>query len=188
MDQFVLLRRIAETLERLRIRYAFLGAFANGEWGTPRPASEIDVLVDIDVFDARAICHAFPPPEFDVSTAAADKAAESQGHFRIVEFASGGKVNLRVCGGSPWSQSQLDRAVETPLLGNQTIRVATPEDLILGKLLCFQDGGAEEHVRDIVGILAAGVPPVDRGYVLRQAERVGVAEEWRSILDKLEAI
>lgn len=183
MDQLDLLRRTVETLERLEVRYAIVGSFASGAWGEPRLTNDIDIVIEVDAFAVRAICREFPAPEFYVSQSAAVEAVGRGGQFNLIHPASGGKVDFMVIGGTAWASRQLDRCVRVPLLPDQVIAVASAEDVILGKLLYYREGGSEKHVRDITGILSTGVVAIDRDYVDRCASELGVEEEWRSILD-----
>ncbi|MEM9184887.1 MAG: hypothetical protein AAGB00_00150 [Planctomycetota bacterium] len=57
--------------------------------------------------------------------------------------------------------------------------------MILGKLLYYQHGASDKHVRGIAGVRTAGVVEVDRLSIDHFAEERGVTAEWRSILDKL---
>lgn len=86
---------------------------------------------------------------------------------------------------SRWVRAQLNRCVPAPLLKERNVNVATPEDVIFGKLVYHREGGSEKHVRDITGILRTGFVEVDREYLDRTAKEIGVDQEWRSILDKL---
>lgn len=63
--------------------------------------------------------------------------------------------------------------------------VASAEDIILGKLLYYQDGGSEKHLRDITGILLRSGEQIDHAYLRDSAREIGVTEEWHSILLKL---
>ncbi|MEO1496820.1 MAG: hypothetical protein AAFV43_06680 [Planctomycetota bacterium] len=185
MDQLQLLRTVVEALERLSIRYAVVGSFASGVWGEPRFTNDIDIVVEMDVFAAVAFCRRFASDEFYVSASAAEEAVERGGQFNLIHPPSGGKVDLMIASESAWSADQLRRAVPADLLPDRTVRVARPEDVILGKLLYYRDGGSDKHVRDITGVLATDVVKVDREYLDRTADELGVGEEWRSILAKL---
>jgi hypothetical protein len=61
------------------------------------------------------------------------------------------------------------------------VDVAASEDVILGKLIYYRDGGSEKHLRDIAGILKTSAAIVDRDYLSQQAEKLGVLDTWRTI-------
>lgn len=185
MDQLDLLRQVSETLEQLQVRYAVVGSFASGAWGEPRLTHDIDIVVDLDVFDARLLCRAFGPPDFYVSTTAAEEAVEAKSQFNLIHPASGNKIDFMIAGESDWIHNQLTRAIRANLLPDRKISVAQAEDVILGKLIYYRDGGSEKHIRDITGILETGVVDIDHAYLSKHAQALGVVEEWQSILRKL---
>lgn len=185
MDQIDLLRLTAETLDRLSIRYAVVGSYASSAWGEPRMTQDIDIVIEVDVFDAERLCDAFSADEFYVSKTAAHDAVERQSQFNLLLPASGNKIDFMIAGDSDWARRQLDRSVKAPLLPGCEVSVATPEDVILGKLIYYQDGGSEKHVRDITGILVCSRDAIDRDYLDHHAKQLGVDEEWQSILAKL---
>jgi hypothetical protein len=64
--------------------------------------------------------------------------------------------------------------------------VAAPEDVILGKLLYYREGGSEKHIRDITGIVKVSGQYLDRDYLARSAAQLGVADMWEAILNAVE--
>lgn len=74
------------------------------------------------------------------------------------------------------------------MLPDRLVQVASPEDVILGKLVYYREGGSDKHLRDITGILLTNAVVIDRVYIDSQAAALGVDEEWRSILNKLDTV
>ena len=58
--------------------------------------------------------------------------------------------------------------------------VATAEDTILSKLLWSRESESERQVRDAAGVVSAVGDSLDREYVARWAEKLGVADLWRA--------
>ena len=52
-------------------------------------------------------------------------------------------------------------------------------------MLYYQEGGSEKHVRDIAGILKISSTMVDREYVARWAESLGLGDVWKAILGRV---
>lgn len=187
MTQSQLLHYAVETLERLGIDYALVGSLASSTLGEPRFTHDIDLVVRLDVFDAARLCDAFPAPEFAVYKPAAIEEVDRGRQFNVLHPASANKIDFIVAGDASWAQQQLDRRVKRDVLDAGPCYVAAAEDIILGKLLYYREGGSEKHVRDITGILSRSGDLIDREYLDRFAAELGVEEEWRSILDKLDA-
>ena len=71
------------------------------------------------------------------------------------------------------AREQLERAEPITLPGStQGIRVATAEDIILSKLICFkkENEQSERQWRDILGVLSISGKSLDRSYLQRWAE------------------
>jgi hypothetical protein len=57
--------------------------------------------------------------------------------------------------------------------------VAAPEDVILGKLWYFQEGGSDKHLRDIAAMLEISDAEIDRQYIDQWAAQLGLTEPWQ---------
>jgi hypothetical protein len=186
VEQIDLLRLAIEHLERLKIPHAVVGSFASGVWGETRFTQDIDIVVDLRLDRVEALCGAFADPEFYVSQAAAREAVERGGQFNVIHPASGNKVDFMVAGKTPWAIAQLRRRKLVPLFPGRDVAVAAPEDVILGKLIYYREGGSEKHLRDIAGILKISADQVDRDYVNKFAAELDVADLWQAILNRVD--
>ena len=81
-----------------------------------------------------------------------------------------------LAGPADWIAVQLKRRKRIALFSDRGADVASPEDVILGKLLYYRDGGSEKHLRDITGILKISGQYLDRKYLAQTAARLGVAD------------
>jgi hypothetical protein len=185
VDQIELLKFTIQALERLKIPYAVVGSFASGIWGESRFTQDIDILVALKLDDVPLLCAAFPSDDFYVSQAAANEAVARHGQFNVIHPTSGNKIDFMIAGDSPWVQAQLERHKRVPFFPDQDGAVAAAEDVILGKLVYYQEGGSDKHLRDIAGILKFSGDDLDRDYVSRFATQLGVADVWQSVLSKI---
>ena len=182
MDQPELLKFTLRVLEQLNIPYAVVGSFASGVWGESRFTQDIDILVELKLQDVPALCAAFPEAEFYVSQSAANDAVARHGQFNVINPTSGTKIDFMIAGSSSWVRAQLERRKRIPFFPDQDGAVATAEDIILGKLVYYREGGSDKHLRDIAGILKCSGELVDRDYVSRFAAQLGVLEIWENVL------
>jgi hypothetical protein len=181
LTQLELLRFALTALDRLNVRYAVVGSFASSVWGDPRMTRDIDIVVQLDSAQAEAILAAFPDDEFYISRAAVDEAIGRAGQFNVIHPTSGNKIDFMVAGSSAWSAAQLSRARLIRFLPDLEGYVAAPEDVILGKLIYYRDGGSDKHLRDITGIFQRSGEAIDAEYAQQMAECVGVADLWRQV-------
>ena len=185
MDQLELLRRTLDILEASGITYMLVGSFASSAWGEPRLTQDIDIVVDLHPNQVAAFCAAFPPPDFYVSRDAAEQAARAGIPFNVLHPATGNKVDVIPARRDAWGMVQIARRRRVWLLPDRQGYCAAPEDLILGKLWYYQEGGSEKHLRDIVGILRVSGDAVNQEDITRWAKQLGLVDEWQAVLSRL---
>jgi hypothetical protein len=186
VEQSDLLKLTIGNLQRLSVPYAIVGSFASSIWGESRLTQDIDIVVDLKSLHVPLICDAFPDPEFYVSRAAALDAVARSGQFNVINPSSGNKIDFMVAGQTAWVLAQLQRSKQLSIFPDQVANVAAPEDVILGKLVYYREGGSEKHLRDITGMLTFSGDMIDRAYVDRFAQLLGVAEMWEAILNSVD--
>ena len=185
MDQPELLRYAIRVLEAQGVAYMVVGSFASMAYGEPRVTHDIDIVVQLDAGQADRLCEAFPAPEFYGSTAAAREAVAARGQFNVIHPASGNKIDFMIARDDPWGRSQLARRNRKLILADQETFIAAVEDVILGKLWYYQEGGSEKHLRDIAGIVQVSGDRLDRDYIEKWAKQLGFDEPWRMVLTRL---
>jgi hypothetical protein len=116
-----------------------------------------------------------------VSEFAAHEAVAGHGQFNIIHPASGNKIDFMIAGVNDWAASQIARRRRVPIFAHQDAFVAAPEDVIIGKLIYYREGGSDKHLRDIAGILEFSNDLVDRDYIANFAAQLGVTDVWESI-------
>ncbi len=185
MEQPELLTYVIDVLEDLRIPYMVVGSVASGAYGEPRLTNDIDIVVDLRPELVRRLCAAFPPGEFYVSDDAATEAVQRCSQFNVIHPTSGNKVDFMVARPDAWGRTQLSRRRRVRLLPDRDGYAARPEDVIISKMDYYREGGSEKHLRDIAGILKVSDDDVDREYVARWAEQLGLTEVWQAVLRRL---
>jgi predicted nucleotidyltransferase len=151
----------------------------------PRATVDVDLLVHLDKHQLDAFIERVRP-DFYVSEVAAREAVTHGGMFNLIHLATGYKVDLHIAGDDPYEQTKLARARPYPLADGETLRLATPEDLVLSKLAWFRLGGerSERQWKDAQGILALN-PDLDTGYMQRWADQLELSGLLRRALETL---
>jgi hypothetical protein len=183
MEQGELLRRVVETLERLRLNYLVTGSIATTLYGEPRFTNDIDVVVQLPLERAEDWVQAFPADDFYVDAEQVRLAIARRGQFNIIHPASGLKVDVMIPAMDEFDRSRFARARRVRPADDFEADFAAPEDVIVKKLLYYSEGGSEKHLRDIGGVLRISASDVDRDYIATWAQRLGVLEVWKLILD-----
>ena len=185
MEQTELLRYTIDTLERLSIPYMLVGSFASIAYGEPRLTQDIDIVLDLSLAQISDFCAAFPAPEFFLSEQAVREAVQTRFQFNLLHPTSGNKIDFILPRSDEWGQVQFQRRHRVQLLPDRSGLTARAEDVILGKMWYYAQGGSEKHLRDIVGILRISGEVVDRQDIRLWAEKLGWAEIWDAVLKKL---
>ena len=186
MEQDELLRRVVGALERLRVPYLVTGSIATIFYGEPRFTNDIDVVVRLDAGAVDELVAEFPEGEFYVSREAAHGAVRRSGQFNLIHPTSGLKVDLIVAAMDPFDHSRFGRGRRVRPAPDYEATFASPEDVILKKLQFYRQGGSEKHLRDCAGVLRI-TSSVDRDYVSRWANELGVADLWLLVRERAEA-
>lgn len=181
MEQADLLGFVVGLLERLGIDYAVVGSFASSIWGEPRFTQYIDIVVQLSASQVAPLLAGFSPDDYYVSESAALEGVRLARPFNVIHFSSANKVDFMVVGDAPWAKAQIERRLRLELLPGVPAFVATPEDVIIGKLIYYREGGSDKHLADITGMLKHCGENIDRAYVAKYAHANQVADVWTRI-------
>ena len=119
---------------------------------------------------------------FYVDRAALERAIRAHSAANLIHLATSVKVDLFIAGGTVIDADLLQRRVPVFVGENSAIciYVHTAEDILLQKLRWYRMGGetSDRQWRDIMGIIRVQGNRLDREYIERQAERLGVKDLW----------
>lgn len=183
MDPSELLERLATTLESLRIPYLITGSMATIAYGEPRFTNAIDVVVRLASHQIDELCSAFPAEDFYISREAVADAVARHTQFNILHPTSGLKIDVMVADDSEFNQTRFSRARSLRVAADRDVTFASPEDVIIKKLVFYREGGSEKHLRDISGVLKIMDAEIDRAYIERWVQRLGLTREWSAFTE-----
>jgi len=182
MDQDDLLREVVRKLNAQGIPFMLVGAYASSIYGEPRLTLDIDIVVDLGAPQVKGLFEAFPTGEYYADLKAMQDAVRRSAQFNVIHVPTGCKVDFIVVKKTPFAQREFDRRRKVPVLTGEDCHVASPEDVIIGKLRFYRMGRSEKHLRDIAGVLRVSGEKVDRSYVEQWAEELGLTEIWQTVL------
>jgi len=182
VNQAKLLERLANTLEELGIPYLVTGSVATIAYGEPRFTNDIDVVVKMFSHQVPAFCAAFPADDFYISPDAVEEAIDRNSQFNILHPTSGLKIDVMVAEDTEFNHSRFSRAKSLKIAPSREVSFASPEDVIIKKLVFFHDGGSDKHLRDIRGVLAVLGDDIDREYIERWVNVFGLLQEWSAVV------
>ena len=175
-----LMQRMVAFFESHNIAYHVVGSMASMAYGEPRLTIDIDMVADLKLEHAAPLVAEFTAPEYYLSEAALRNAIAQRRQFNIIHPASGLKVDLFVQKDTEYARVEAQRVRRIRSVGDYDAWFGSPEDVLLNKLMYFQQGGgvSDKHLRDIAGMMKLLQEKLDRAYVTEWAKKLGVNQEW----------
>lgn len=169
----------ARHLERLGIPYVVVGSVASALHGEPRATLDVDLTLRMRSSDVQPLCEALAE-EFFVDPAALRDSVRTGIACNAIHRASHVKLDLYVRRNEGIYAEELRRAQRIRLTGEagSEVNVASPEDIVLQKLLWFRKGGevSDRQWRDVLGVLKVRGTGLDHAYLDQWAPELGVGD------------
>jgi hypothetical protein len=176
------LSQLTPVLEALGIRYVVVGSLASSSQGIYRATIDGDLLALLPTGQARRLA-AVLGRNWSADADMMDRAVRDGRSFNIIHIPTAQKIDIFPVT-NDFHATQLERAREIPLFPDERemrFPVATPEDVLLAKLVWFREGGevSEQQWRDLTGVIAIN-QDLDLDYARSWAVRLRVED----LLDK----
>lgn len=176
---------VARALDNLEIEYAVTGGMAVVVWGRPRFTHDVDMVVALSEGQVQGLADALRAlnPAGYVDEEMMKDAVAHSGEFNFIDPETSVKVDFWVGRGDAFDASFRKRRIAKTIQGT-TVYFASPEDLILSKLLWFKQTQSTRQLEDIESILSISGDVLDHAYISEWTARLGVVETWESILKR----
>jgi hypothetical protein len=150
--------------------------------GEPRSTIDIDIVAAIDDRHVEGLVAALGH-DFYVDPESVRRAIRTRSSTNLIHLATQYKVDLFVAGGTPLDAQQLARR-QIVRLGERTLFIHPPEDILLQKLRWYRSGGevSDRQWRDVLAIVRTQGPRLDRGYLTAHAPILGVLDLLERLL------
>ena len=150
-------RAALNLLDRSGVRHLVIGGLAVIAVGEPRTTGDVDVIAFIGEDDAERLIAEALEADFELDPALERRRLRETGTVRFGK----GPFQLDVIMASmPFEEVAFERAAARRMFG-RTVRMPTPEDLILFKVLA----GRDKDVLDAVGVARRHGAALDRRYI-----------------------
>lgn len=140
-------------LEELDVPYVVIGGFAATMYGITRATFDIDIVVNMDEGDMHRLADAYPSPRYYADPEQMRKATQMGDSFNIIDSTLGAKadlfpltMDLRY---EPAFINRVRQRIDIPERGVVEVWAARPEDVIIGKLMAWEEGRSNRHTSDI---------------------------------------
>jgi hypothetical protein len=171
------LARLIEALDQAGVPNMIAGSFASSLHGLPRATQDIDMVVDPTFQSLDRLLVLLESDDLYLDAEVAREEFRRRGQFNVIEVESGWKADLIFRKARPFSVSELERRAPSIVLGVRVF-AASAEDTVLAKLEWAKLGESERQLRDVRGILEVKGATLDRVYIERWLDQLGVRELW----------
>jgi len=170
-----------------------IGAFASIIYGSTRMTYDVDIVVDLSDAQVDILVERYPPPRYYCDPFQIRDSIKHGIMFNIIDSSQGEKADLIPLSMVPrYAEAFTRRERETAGVSEQEsfeIWCASPQDIIIGKLMAWAEGKSRKHETDIYQMLVFNYnqrAPEHRfpeGRINRAAKELGSETEhlWRNI-------
>jgi hypothetical protein len=154
-----------------------VGAFASNLYGTGRGTQDIDIVVSATPEQVRSLLSLLPASRYYFELNTAIEACRRQDMFNILDMERGWKIDLIFEKSSAYHQLAFQRRTAAAI-EQVPLFAATAEDTIISKLEWAKMGESSRQIEDIAGILRVRGESVDRPYIEKWVQELGLSSEW----------
>lgn len=176
--------KIFKVLDGLKIPYYITGGFAVSIYGRPRFTADVDVVIKMSNLTVRdfvaKLQKIFPKGYVDENQI--NDALVHHGEFNIIDSESGLKVDFFITKNDEFEKECFKRVQLRDF--EYKVNFASPENLIISKLIWYRDSQSTRQLEDIVSVMDIQ-RGLDNKYLLLWVQKLGLQKEWQE-LKKLE--
>jgi len=170
--------KVIKALEECGINYLIGGSLGSSIHGIPRATLDADLVTDMESYQVNRLLEKLKD-EFMIDPDMIYDAIKRHSCFNIIHLKTMFKVDIFILKNKPYQITEFTRRKPELLAElDAFLNVATPEDIILNKLIWYQDGGgvSERQWEDAKGVLKVQGNTLDYQYLEYWAEALGIKE------------
>ncbi len=178
MPQQELLIAVVRALEDAGVPYMLTGSLVSSLYGEPRATHDFDIVVALGADRLRALSESLSALDGYADAEGMRRALRDGTMFNYIDHGTGLKVDFWMLRGDPYEEACFARR-RTEILFGASVRVASPEDIILSKLRwARRSGGSEKQFVDALRVFEVQRAALDLAYVERWAGALGIEADW----------
>jgi hypothetical protein len=179
-DPSEIARLLHPIFETLGISYYITGGVAASVYGDPRTTRDLDLVIELLPDNVFQLVEALETAGFYCPPGSVEDIQQGRGmvlsvtHMTLVLNADIVLNSHTEFDRSKMARRRLEALDEA---GVEHFWIASPEDIILAKLLWRQQSQSQKQWTDILGILKVQAEHLDRGYLTDWAQRLGLIDD-----------
>lgn len=195
MSEFAFYMDVLRALEAVGATYMLAGAFGASAYGLSRATHDVDIIVDLGDAACEALAAHFPAPRYYADPQQMRDSIRLGITFNIIDGSQGVKADLVPLSREPAYREAFRQRVRCVVVDSRgqefEVWCARPEDIIVGKLMAWQEGRSAKHPADIAVVLGFSLGgfssiPFDADYVTTRAVQIGAdaLALWHGLLER----
>lgn len=181
MQQADFIREVISRIEKLSLTYCITGSIASNFYGIPRLTHDIDIVLMLTIKDIKPLVEIFGQDCY-IEEEAVVEAIRDKRMFNVVHYTTGLKVDFWILKEDEFYRNLFSRRQQTEIMPGVLTWLATPEDVILSKLLWHKTTPSERQLNDAKGILEVQAERLDLNYLRQWAKRLNVSGTFEEII------
>lgn len=158
---FEFFKKLIQFLELNKIPYMLSGSVAMSLYTVPRSTRDFDFIVHLKLGNVKALMEFFKEGYY-CDKSAIEEAVKQKGMFNIIDHNSGYKADFVILKNEEYRLTEFERRKQVDFL-NMKIYVASPEDLLLSKIIWIQKFRSNLQIEDIKALKL--LPDMDWNYI-----------------------
>jgi len=185
-DIVLALDMVIACFEKLGIEYYIGGSVASSAYGIARATMDVDLVANVEI---RQVNHLVKALETDyyIDAEMIRDAIHRSASFNLIHLETMFKIDVFIVKDQPYDSEALTRRHGDTLdeESSRKFYLASPEDVILNKLLWYQKGGgvSQQQWKDVLGVLKVQAGRLDLEYLEYWASRLNLSDLLNRSLD-----
>ncbi len=159
------------------INYYVTRGVAAVAYGETRTTQDLDVVLAINLTDLPQIAAMLETVGFYVS-GLDDVIAQRMFSFQATQIETISRVDLMIASSTEYARTQLSRRKTIPISAGKDVYFASPEDVIINKLLWGKSSQSEKQWRDVLSIMKTQQESLDYSYIDEWADKLGLTLDY----------
>jgi hypothetical protein len=172
---------MARILNDAQILYYVTGGVAAIAYGEPRATIDLDIVIAIELSNLSTFATYLENQGFYVA-GLAEVLGGQLGCFNITHLDTVENVDLMISGTTEFDLQKLGRRQLYTFPDGAQIALASPEDVVLSKLIWRRESQSDKQWRDILGILKVQQEKLDFVYIRQWVDQFELENDWQRAL------
>lgn len=179
-----LLARVLTAINAAEIPYMLTGSYVSSIHSIPRATRDLDIVIFPNREQLTRFITSLPSDQYYSDLEDALDSLRRRSQFNIIDYATGWKVDFIIPAFSEFNVEEFERRRTIKFEGLDLV-IATPEDIVVAKLLWAKAGESELQIRDAAGVVRLQGENLDRSYVEKWVRRLELEWQWEAVLREI---